>query len=111
MLFAAYAAEAASALNVSVLLQRRGTGLVNTVGVFKGSKATREFERDHMRAGVVYNDDGVTPSPIVHQYDRILKSTGHNGLFGSSPALLRLKAVDEALGRVEQDATWLVAGA
>ena len=47
---------------------------------------------------------------VVHQYDRILKSTGATGVYGRSDALLRLRAVDDALGE-RPDALWLAAGA
>jgi hypothetical protein len=95
---------------VHVALQPRGSGYTNTVGVFKGTKNTHAFEREHMRGGEVLNDDG-TPSPVVHQYDRILKSTGRGSQYGSSEALLRLRAVDKALGGPRADASWMVAGA
>ena len=69
-----------------------------------------EFAELLISSGLVLNDDGTT-SPVVHQYDRILKSSGPTGTYGKSTALLRLKAVDDALGERRPDAQWLVAGA
>ena len=96
--------------SVPAVVQPRGTGIVNTVGIFKGTERTLAFERAHMRAGVVLNDDH-KPSPIVHQYDRILRSTGPGGYFGRTQKLLRLKAIDDALGESRADAAWLPLGA
>ena len=49
-----------------IALQPAGGGLANTIGVFKGAERAIAFGRDHMRDGVVLNEDG-RPSPIVHQ--------------------------------------------
>ena len=85
---------------LAVLTEGRGHGFVNTVGVFKGQAVA--FERDHMCCGgVMLNADGY-PSPIVHQYDRLL-------LFPSK-AVLKIKAVEESIG-VRPNPSWLSAGA
>ena len=66
-----------------------------------------------MAGGVVLNDDR-KPSPVVHQYDRILKSTGPMSptSHGHSKTLLRIKAVDDALGGgLRSDSSWMVSGA
>ena len=90
--------------------QPRGTGFTNTVGIFKGSERTLKFEREHMAGGLILNSDGA-PSAVVHQYDRILKSTGGSGTFGKTKSLLRIKVVDDALGGAREDGSWLMAGA
>ena len=59
--------------SLRVELQPRGTGLVNTIGLYKGQPQATEFVHAHIRNGVVLNDDGV-PSPCVHQYDRLSRS-------------------------------------
>ena len=56
-----------------VELQPRGTGLVNTLGDYKGHPRATEFVRAHIRDGVVLNNYGL-PSPCVHQYDRLSRS-------------------------------------
>ena len=104
------AAPRAAPAPIRIVTQKRGTGVANTVGIFKGAERTARFEKLHMRAGWVLNDDGV-PSPVVHQYDRILKSSSPTGVYGKSESLLRLQAVDDALGQKRSDASWMVAGA
>ena len=90
--------------------QPPGTGFTNTVGIFKGRNGTTLFERAHMRDGIVLNDDWST-SAIVHQYDRILRSSGPDGIFGRSPDLLRLAAIDSALNERRNSGAWLALGA
>ena len=96
-----------SGKHVRVRLQPAGTGLVNTIGVFKGNASALAFERDHMRGGIVLNHDG-SPSPVVHQYDRVLVSTGPRGRFGRTAEAVRFRAIDLALGsRVAANGEWL----
>ena len=90
-------------------LQPRGASFSNTIGVFKGPKRVAELQRDGMRDGFVLNDDG-TPSQVVHQYDRPLKSTGATGTFGRTDQLLRLRVVDDSVG-IRPNASWLGLGA
>ena len=64
--------------NLSVILQPRGSGVANCLSIMtKTERGARAFVRDHMSADgtVVLNDDG-TPSAVVHQYDRLVKSLG-----------------------------------
>ena len=89
--------------------QTNGFGFTNTIGVVKGVEKVAAFERNRMRDGVVLSEDG-TPSPIVHQYDRALKSTGPRGVFGRTRTALRLRAVEEAIG-MRADSRWLALGA
>ena len=69
--------------DLTVEVQPRGKGVVNTVGAFGRKYTTRRelpnFRDTHMdSAGFVLNDDG-SRSAVVHQYDR---------LFGPFPDLL-----------------------
>ena len=59
---------------ISIALEPRGMSFTNTIGVLTHTpNRSLAFVREHMlRGGVVLNDDG-EPSPIVHQYDRLLK--------------------------------------
>ena len=92
----AAAGEPALGRGLRVELQPAGAGLANTIGVFKGRESALAFERERMRHGLVLNEDR-RPSPIVHQYDRVLESTGPRGRFGRTSALLHFRAVDRAL--------------
>jgi hypothetical protein len=59
-----------------------------------------EFVRRHVHQGLVRNADG-TPSPLVHQYDRLVR--GEHGFASVTPEAeaigLRFHAIDRALGR------------
>jgi len=59
-----------------------------------------EFVRRHVHQGLVRNADG-TPSPLVHQYDRLVR--GEHGFASVTPEAeaigLRFRAIDRALGR------------
>ena len=83
---------------LTIALQPRGTGAVNTVGSYKMHVA--EFMRRHVHQGLVRNADG-TPSPLVHQYDRLVR--GEHGFASVTPEAeaigLRFRAIDRALGR------------
>ena len=96
-----------------VLMETRGAGFANTVGSFKGADRTMQFEREHMRDGLILNNDH-SVSPVVHQYDRLLKSTGPGAVhlnMGKSDRMLQLKAINDALGGPRANASWLPAGA
>jgi hypothetical protein len=104
---------------LSLVLEPPGRSFTNTIGLWKGPKLAHDFEREHMRDGVVLNADGA-PSPVVHQYDRTLLSPqrergsrhlvwkgcypGLSGLFtdvlamvSCPPDVVRYSAVDKAL--------------
>ena len=73
----------------------RGTGVVNTIGVFKGQPKAGEFKKAHIRHGQVLNNDG-TVSACVHQYDRLVKAFSSNGTFGQTKERLLLASLERA---------------
>jgi len=87
-----YLAYSGKLASLDVRFERRGAGVVNTVGVFKGQPKGSVFEAQHMRGGYVLNDDGAV-SPCVHQYDRLTRSFGPNATFGRTESELYVKAL------------------
>ena len=85
-----------------VALEPPGHGMTYTVGAYKALPQALDFEAGHMRDGVVLNADG-RPAPVVHQYDRLLASTGPPGTFrqqfGTTAAPMRFAALERALAR------------
>ena len=90
MYYLAYHLRASAFRGLSIVFQRRGRGVANTIGAFSGKWTRRgkdgrqdggklfphldvpHFLARHMDTrGLVLNSDG-SPSAIVHQYDRIL---------------------------------------
>jgi len=88
--YLAYHLRASAFRGLSIVFQRRGRGVANTIGAFSGKWTRRgkdgrqdggklfphldvpHFLARHMDTrGLVLNSDG-SPSAIVHQYDRIL---------------------------------------
>lgn len=81
---------------LSLRLDVRGTGIVNTLGVFKGQLRAGEFQRDHIRDGLVLNDDG-KPSACVHQYDRLfMKLPNRSATLGHAREPLVLRSLEKA---------------
>ena len=96
-----------------IAMQPRGAGYTNTVGTFKGMERVLRFEREHMRGGVILNEDA-TVSAVVHQFDRMLKSTGPTAVHrdqGRTDKVLRILAIDDALGGSRPNTSWLPNGA
>ena len=96
-----------------IAMQPRGAGYTNTVGTFKGAHKVLQFEREHMRGGVILNEDA-TVSAVIHQFDRMLKSTGPTAVhrdLGRTDQVLRIRAVDDALGGPRPNTSWLPNGA
>ena len=55
--------------HLSVLLEPRGSGVVNTLYRFR--HAPHELSARLSADGLVLNEDRVTPSPVVHMFDRM----------------------------------------
>ena len=70
--------------------ERQGEGLVNTVGYFspKHRAAHEAFMAGEMRDGYIVNRDGVTISPVIHQYDRLMMLNHSVRLSALSAAVL-----------------------
>ena len=98
--------------SMSIALEPRGASFVNTVGVLTHTpNRSLAFAKQHMTSdGIVLNDDG-TPSPIVHQHDRLLqwhetaskpgqsrRSSAKQGPSDHSrPGVLHVRAIDSAI--------------
>jgi len=87
------------ARSLRVAIESGGSGFTSTIGVFKGRAAGAVFARARMRDGLVLNDNG-RPSPVVHQWDRLLFYCGPHGAWGgdrggSSPGLAHQEGMHE----------------
>ena len=58
-----------SGARLSVFLEPRGSGVINTLYRFR--HAPHELSARMSGGGLVLNDDLVTPSPVVHMWDRM----------------------------------------
>lgn len=56
--------------NVSVAIEPRGSGVINTLYRFRHESNLLSARIDRT-TGLVLNEDRVTPSPVVHMHDRM----------------------------------------